>query len=102
MESIALLFKVFWAPGEAMFKASKKPGAGFAAIGLLIIAGMITSFITISRVNMGEITLRMMDQSPRFQSLTAAQRQQIVANSNGTMSHVFAVVGAVIGPVLTT
>ena len=102
MESIGLLFKVFWAPGEAMFKASKKPGAAFVAIGFLMIVGMITSVVMLSQLNMGELTLRMLDQNPRFQQLSAEQKQQIVANSNGPLSKTFALIGSAITPILMT
>jgi hypothetical protein len=102
MESIGLLFKVFWAPGEAMFKASKRPGAAFVAIGFLMIAGLVTSAVMFTHLNMGELTLRMLDQNPRFQQLSAEQKQQIVANSNGPLSKTLALVGAAITPILMT
>jgi hypothetical protein len=97
MESIGLLFKVLWAPG-----ASKKPSAAFVAIIFLMIVGMISSVVVFTHLDMGEMTLRMLDRSPQFQNLSAEQRQQMVANSNGPLAHTFALVGAAITPWLYT
>ena len=55
MESIGLLFKVFWAPGEAMSRVSQKKGSALAPILLLSIVGMITSVVMFTHLDIGEI-----------------------------------------------
>jgi len=102
MESIGLLFKVFWAPGEAMFQASKKPGSAFVAIIFLMIVGMVTSVVVFTYLDMGEMTQRMIDRMPQLQNMSPEQRQQMLANANGPLAHTFALIGAAITPWFAT
>jgi hypothetical protein len=100
MESLGLLFKIFWAPGEAMSRASQNARAALAPILLLTTAGLISAAVAVTHLDMGQVTLRMLEQSPRFQQLTAQQKEQIAANSNSPLTHAMSFVGGIITPTL--
>jgi hypothetical protein len=77
METIGLIFKVLWAPGEAMFLISKKPRVLLP----LILMGAISlgvGIVTVSKVDMGELVLRQAEQSGRAQQMSDEQKQRIV------------------------
>jgi Yip1 domain len=101
MESLGLLFKVFWAPGEAMGKVSTSVRAALAPILLLTVVGVISAAVAVTHLNMGEITLRLLERSPQFQQMTAEQKQQVVARSNSPSTRVMSYVGAVVTPTLS-
>jgi hypothetical protein len=96
MENLALLFKVFWAPGEAMFKAAKNKSP-LVPLLLISVTSLISVVTTYMYVNMGEMTLLMMEKQ-RGQSIPAEQRTQMLTTMNSTAVKGFSMVAAAIVP----
>src|SRR4051812_23639210 len=97
MESISLLFKVFWSPGEAMFKAAKSQKV-LAPILLLVLGTVAYTVLTFSYINGGEIAIRTLEQ--RGQQLPPEQKARILEGANGALAHGAALVAGTIGIVL--
>jgi hypothetical protein len=73
METIGLLFKVFWSPGEAMFRVSKKPRV-LVPLLLLCLVSLVSSMATFSKVDMTQVMIRQAEA--RGQELNAEQRER--------------------------
>jgi hypothetical protein len=101
MESISLLLKVLWAPGEAMFKVAKSSKV-VAPLLLLTVGGIVSVVVTFTQINMGEVTLRTMEQSmqQRGQTLSAEQRERMLTMMNGPVGRGFGAVSAIVIPTL--
>lgn len=102
MESISLLFKVLWAPAEALFKVAKSSRV-LAPLILLSAGGIVSVAVTFTQINMGEVMLRTMEQSmqQRGQTPSAEQRERMLAMMNGPGARVFGAVSAIVVPTIT-
>ena len=96
MESIGLLFKVLWSPGEALSRVATSRKA-MAPLILLTLASIGFGFVRTSYINDGEIALKVLEQ--RQTQLTQEQKDQIVAQSN---SPVVKGIGVVVGALVPT
>ena len=101
MEGFALLFKVLWAPGEAMFRAVKNNKTVLAPILLLTIAGIALAVVVFSHINMGDVAMRALERSGRAQQMTPEVKERVMAQANGPIPRVMSMVFATIGPTLT-
>jgi hypothetical protein len=101
MEGIALLFKVIWSPGEAMFRATKKASTALAPVLLLSLAGIAVTVFMFSRVNMAEMTFRALEQRSGAQQLTQEQKDRIIQASTSGFARTFALVASAVGPALS-
>ena len=77
METLGLVFKVLWAPGEAMLLVSKKPRVLVPLI-LLTLVSLGVGISTFSKIDIGEIALRQAEQSGRADSMTQEQKDQML------------------------
>ena len=68
---------------------------------VLTAGGLIFASLMFSHINMGEITIRALEQSSFGQRLTPEQKQQIAASSNGTGPRVRGMIFAALGTTLT-
>jgi len=100
MLGVVLLFKAFWAPGEALFKASKNVKSAWVPILLLMAVALTASVVIFTHVNVGEATLRMMDQSGRGRQLSPEQRANVARVTDSPMAHNIGAATATIGPLL--
>jgi Yip1-like protein len=97
METLGLMFKTLWAPGEAMFLVSKRPRALLPLI-LMGLVSLGVGIVAMSRVDIGELALRQAEQSGRVQNMSEEQKQRIVQ-----MGRTFGRVGvgfAAVGPAI--
>jgi Yip1-like protein len=90
MESISLLFKVLWAPAEALFKVAKSRKV-LAPLILLTAAGIVSFLVTSTRLDMKELMVRAMEQRGQVAQPEQIERMMPVVRG-------FAVGGAVFGP----
>jgi hypothetical protein len=73
MESIGLLFKVLWSPGEAMFFLSKKPRVLLPVI-FLSLCSLVSTIALQTKVPFGTLLLNMMARAPQSQQMPEDQR----------------------------
>jgi len=76
MRSIALLFKVLWSPGEAMFLLSKNPRV-LAPILFLSLMSLIAAVAINSKVRFGELYMTMLNRSPQAAQMPEEAKQRI-------------------------
>jgi len=100
MESMGLLFKVLWSPAEAFFILSKKPRV-LAPLIVITLASLAASIVTFTYIDMGELTLRQIEQSPSGANMPEEQKQQMVQMIR-TFTPVSMVIGAVAPAVIVT
>src|SRR5688572_17475829 len=74
METMGLIFKVFWAPAEAMFLIAKKPRV-LAPLLLLSIVSLGASWVTFSNINMTEVMISQAEK--RGTEMTEERRAQM-------------------------
>jgi hypothetical protein len=100
MQSIGLLLKVLWSPGETMSLLSKNPRvlAPLILISLLSLGG---GTVTLFKVDFGEVALQQMERSGRANNMTEEQKQNAVRIAK-MIAPVGVVVGGALGPALFT
>ena len=77
METLGLMFKTLWAPGEAMFLLSKRPRALLPLV-LMGLVSLGVGIVAISKVDVGELALRQAEQAGRTQQMSEEQKQRMV------------------------
>lgn len=80
METLKLLLKVLWAPGEAMFLASKQPRVLIPLVTLGFIS-LIGASVSFTKIDAGQMALRQLERSGRAESMTEEQKDAIMAAS---------------------
>src|SRR6267143_1045591 len=76
METLGLMFKTLWAPGETMFFISKRPRALLPLV-LMGLVSLGVGIVAISKVDVGELALRQAEQAGRTQQMSE-QKQRMV------------------------
>jgi Yip1 domain len=76
MESISLLFKVLWSPGEAMSTLSKNPKVLVPMVFLALFA-LGVGGATIAKVDFGEMYMRMLEKTPQGANMSVDQKAQM-------------------------
>ena len=99
MESVGLLFKVLWSPGEAMSFLSKNPRV-LAPMLFLCLLSMLTGGAILMKVDAADLALRTIERSSRGASLTDEQKAQIRQQVNSPIIKGLTFVSTVIGPLL--
>src|SRR5262245_50858608 len=100
MDSIGLLFKVLWSPGEAMFLLSKRPRV-LAPLLFACFCSFLTGAAFMTKVDSGELALRMIERGGRGSSLTDEQKATIQRQANLPIFRTLGFITTGIGPVLT-
>jgi len=67
----------------------------------MTLAGMVYIGLMLTHLNIGEMTMRLLEQSGRAQQMTDAQKTQLLSIYNGPFAKVGSGVVALIGPTLT-
>jgi len=99
MESISLLAKVFWSPGETMFKVAKNPKV-VAPLLFITLSAIVSVLVMTSYVNMFEMSMRMQEQQGRVQQMTPEQRAQAMQFANNPVFKILTVVAGSVFPTL--
>lgn len=76
MESISLLFKVLWSPGEAMYLLSKNPRV-LAPLLFLGIFSAVTIGGAFTKIDFGDMYMRMVEKSPQGQNMSDDQKANL-------------------------
>jgi Yip1-like protein len=76
MQSVGLLFKVFWSPGEAMFLISKSPRV-LAPMLFLSLFSCIAGSAVLMKVDSAELNMRMLERSIGGRNLSDEQKAQL-------------------------
>jgi hypothetical protein len=100
METIGLFFKTFWAPGEAMFKLSKKP----RILVPLILVGVLqlgVGIVSLNKLDLGKLAVAQIERSPQGANMTEEQKQNI-ARLYRQFAPVIMVFGAVAPAIFVT
>jgi hypothetical protein len=100
MESLNLLFKVLWAPGEAMFLISKNPRV-LAPIVFLCLFSLITGGLVMSQLDSGELTLRAIESSPQGRNMPEEAKAQLKERVNSPLARGVTIGATVLGPIVT-
>jgi hypothetical protein len=98
MESFGLLWKILWAPGEAMFLVSKNPRV-LVPIVFLCVFSLITGALVMTRLDAGEMALRAIESSPQGANMPAEAKTQIVQRLNSPFWRVLTLSMSALGPV---
>jgi Yip1 domain len=99
MESISLLFKVLWSPGEAMFLLSKTPRV-LTPLVFFALFSVVTGGAMMMKVDSAELTMRAIEKSTRGASLSDEQKTQIRGQMNSPAVKALTFVSVVFGPLL--
>ena len=81
MQSLGLLLKVLWSPGEAMFLLSKKPRA-LVALGFISLCSLLSAIAIASKQKFGELYMNTLAKSPqaaRMPEDAKAQMQRVMS-----------------------
>jgi hypothetical protein len=76
MQSISLLFKVLWSPGEAMSILSKNPKV-LVPMAFLALFSLVVGGYTLMKVDFPDLYMRMIERTPQGKNMTDEQRTQM-------------------------
>src|SRR5262245_2973116 len=76
MQSISLLLKVLWSPGEAMYLLSKNPRV-LAPLLFLCLFSLVTVGGAFTKIDFGDIYMRLVEKSPQGKNMTDDQKAQM-------------------------
>jgi len=97
MQSISLLFKVLWSPGEALFFLSKNPKV-LTPILFLTLFSTVTGAVLVTKLDSAELTMRALERSRS--NLSDEQKAQLRRQMGSPVVKVFTFVSAVVGSLL--
>src|SRR5262245_7798290 len=97
MQSISLLFKVLWSPGEALFFLSKNPKV-LTPILFLTLFSIVTGAVLVTKLDSAELTMRALERSRS--NLSDEQKAQLRRQMASPVVKVFTFVSAVLGALL--
>jgi hypothetical protein len=76
MQTMALLFKVLWSPGEAMFKLSKEPRILVPML-FLAVYSLAAGIVVRTKVDMTEVGMRVIERTPGAANFSEEQRAMV-------------------------
>jgi hypothetical protein len=76
MQSISLLFKVLWSPGEAMYLLSKSPRVLAPLLFLSIFSGVMGG-LAFAKIDFGDMYMRMVEKTPQGANMSDDQKAQM-------------------------
>jgi len=97
MQSISLLFKVLWSPGEALFFLSKNPKV-LTPILFLTLFSTVTGAVLVTKLDSAELMMRALERSRS--NLSDEQKAQLRRQMGSPVVKVFTFVSAVVGALL--
>jgi Yip1 domain len=96
MQTIGLLFKVLWSPGEAMFLLSKRPRV-LVPLVFLCLFSVIAGNVMMSKLDAAELAIKTVQQSTHT-PLTDQQKEVIRNQVNSPVMKAITFTSTVIGP----
>src|SRR5438067_1497735 len=81
MQSIGLLLKVLWSPGEAMFLLSKNPRV-LAPLIFLTVFSALTGAAIMTKLSVADLTIRAIEVSPRGAQTPDDAKEQLRQRMN--------------------
>jgi Yip1 domain len=97
MQSIGLLFKVVWSPGEAMFLLSKTPRVLVPML-FLCLSSLATIAVVMTKVDYAELNMRMLERSSFVRNMPEEQKAQMRKGMNSPGRNVLTVAAATVVP----
>src|SRR5205807_842494 len=76
MQTIGMLFKVLWSPGEAMFFLSKNPRV-LTPLVFLSLFSMLTGAAVMTKISPADLAIRAIEKSPRGANFSEDQKDQL-------------------------
>lgn len=76
MQSIGLLFKVLWSPGEAMFLLSKNPRV-FVPLAFFTLASLISAIVIQTKAKIGDLIVNLILRSPQAAQMPDQAKNQL-------------------------
>jgi Yip1 domain len=76
MQSIGLLFKALWSPGETMYLLSKNPRV-LAPLLFLCVFSLVTVGGAFTKIDFGDMYMRLVEKSPQGRNMTDDQKAQM-------------------------
>ena len=77
MQSIGLLLKVLWSPGETMYLLSKNPRV-LAPLLFLCLFSLVTVGGAFAKIDFGDMYMRLVEKSPQGRNMTDDQKAQLM------------------------
>jgi hypothetical protein len=99
MQTIGLLFKVLWSPGEAMALLAKNPRV-LTPLVFLSLFSMLTGAVVMTKISPADLALKAIKQSPQGRNFTDEQEQQLRKTMDLPAVKAFTLVTTVIGPAI--
>ena len=99
MQSVGLLFKVLWSPGEVMLLLSKEPKI-VTPIVFLCLFSMLTGAVVMTKLDAAELAVRAIERSPQGASLSDEAKGRIRERMNSPVVKGFTFATTVIGPII--
>lgn len=98
MESVGLLLKVLWAPGDAMSRISKRPRVVVPLI-VLSVFSLATAAVMSFKIDQGELAIRIVERTTGAGQLTEELRDRIKEQANSPAQMAGRNVASVVFPV---
>lgn len=99
METLSLLLKVVWAPGETMFIVSKKPRV-LAPMLFLCAFSLASGLVMFSKIDQAEITIRMIERSARGAQMPDEVKERMRTQMRSPITKGFSIVSAALVPAI--
>ena len=99
MQSVNLLLKVLWSPGEAMFLLSKKPRIVVPLV-FLSLFSLVTGGLVMSRLDSAELALRAIERSPQGSQISEEQKELMRTRLNSPIVKALGIGSAIISPAI--
>lgn len=97
MQSIGLLFKVLWSPGETMSSLSKNPRV-LAPMLFLALFSLLTGAAVLMKIDSGELAMRAIERSTQGRNISEEQKALIRRQVNSPFVKGLTFVSTGIGP----
>ena len=99
MQTIGLLLKVLWSPGEAMFLLSKNPRV-LVPILFSCLVSFATGTVMVTKLDLAELTIRQIERSPQAANFSDQQKDLIRQRMRSPVVKGFTFVSTAITPVV--
>jgi Yip1 domain len=99
MQTIGLLFKVLWSPGETMFLLSKNPRV-LAPLLFLCLFSFGTGMVMVTHLDMAELTIRAIERTPRGATFPEQQKENMRQTMKSPVVKGITFVSTAVGPLI--
>jgi hypothetical protein len=99
MQTIGLLFKVLWSPGETMFLLSKNPRV-LAPLLFSCLFSFASGTVMAKKLDLAELTIRQIERSPQASNLSDQQKDLMRQQMNSPLVKGFTFVSTAVGPIV--